>query len=196
MPAVLDEAYISPFDKVLGGPGGSGPIPEASSGSADIKMSPSYGISGGPGQPYQQNYHIEEPQQYSQPQQQPQQQPPQQNNFGSVYNTLPTLTHVEPGPNVRSLMPTHEHKCDQLINQIMSCRTCRQKLRVILIDEHEQNKTKGEAEAEAEESEQKGGGFDFNFGFGNINQSLLINFVIGIAIMFLLDRIIKLKLAA
>jgi hypothetical protein len=186
MPAILDEAYISPFDKVLGGPVSN----QESSGSTNIRAPYSYGISGGPTQPYQQNYRID-------PQPMPED---QESNMTSIYNTHPTQnnTYYSPAPapvapvQVQSQPMTEQvgHRCDELINQIMSCRICRQKLRNILIEEHEQKN-------KDEETEQKGGmGFKSigGFNFDLNQQSLIINFVIGMAIMFLLDRIIKMKL--
>lgn len=191
MPAVLDEAYVSPFDKVLGGPAKG--AQSSDTGSADIRAGP-YGISGGRSDPYQQDFHIP---QSTVPSGQSVQPVASMSDMASVYNTLPTLTQTMPSHPIQyPTEPSHNarvHRCDELVDQIMSCRECRQKLRAILIKER-MDKLNAEEEEEAE-VEQSGGGLGLGLGLDGIlnDQGFLVNFIIGIAVLFLLDRIIKLK---
>lgn len=220
MPAILDEAYVSPFDKVLGGPNKGG-LQSSDTGSSDIRAGP-YGISGGRSTPFQQDFRV--PSQQSNSPQQVQSVVPvaYMSNMDSVYNTLPTLTQgqSQPGQSSQSSpsgqfgqqypsgLSSHnacvagdsnrarKHNCDELVDQIMTCRECRRKLRAILVQERmDELRAKAEEDEAEGEAEQTGGGLGLGLGLDGIlnDQGLLVNFIIGIAVLFLLDRIIKLK---
>lgn len=201
MPAVLDEAYVSPFDRVLGGPRKD---QSSDTGSSDIRAGP-YGISGGRSEPYQRDYRVSQAQSM-----QSVQPTASMSDMASVYNTLPTLSNTGPLESMHqgqqyptAHIKSRTHNCNDLIDQIMSCRECRQKLRAILIKERMDElrasagsgaETETEAKAETE-GEQTGGGLGFGLDGLLNDQGFLVNFIIGIAVLFLLDRIIKLKTA-
>jgi len=155
MPATLNEAFVSPFDKVLG----IGKDHETSSGTTDIR-NPHYtsgGISGGPAQPYQQDYRLPQP---IMPDYQ----------IGYQYQPAPT-----PAP-VPSVAPASAPRCEQLISHVLMCKICTERLKQLL---------------NTSESQQSGGD-----GAGRLlsDSSLVTNILIGVTIIFLLDRIFKVRL--
>ena len=68
---------------------------------------------------------------------------------------------------------TLNHNCDRSLAVIMSCPHCRNKLRMLM--------------------SQNGGAINVpNFNIENLNNSTVSNFLFGIAVLFLVDRMIKL----
>ena len=68
---------------------------------------------------------------------------------------------------------TINHNCDRSLAVIMSCPHCRNKLRMLM--------------------SQNGGAINVpNFNIENLNNSTVSNFLFGIAVLFLVDRMIKL----
>lgn len=184
MPAVLNEAFQSPFDKVAG-QGGNTYL--ESSGTNDIRAqapqvqnldfsgptdpNPNPAPGSAPYYPYQQNYQVH----------------PAIPSAGitwghSGYNTLPQHSDLnQPQP----------HDCNQLINDIIACRVCRQKLQRLMKAWDEDHP---EEVARRSGQGQEGGSVNLPFPLGDFSPNLITNIIIGIAIIFLLDRILKLRL--
>lgn len=174
MPAVLNEAFRSPFDKMVGAKQMSD-----ESGTADIRNPDRQdldwsGLSGGPSQPFQQNYQV-------------QAQPAQQaTTWGApvngIYNALPYPEQNYSKPVFQD--PVHEmHNCDRLIGEIMSCTVCRQKLQRLLTAWNEDH-TK---------DQQGGSSPSVPFPLMDLSPNLITNIIIGVALIFLLDRILRLR---
>ena len=192
MPATLNEAFISPFDKVQG----QSPIKGEDSGTTDIR-NPLYQDN-----TYQQNFHVpsaqpmnsiysSSPPQLVHPvhilEQSQAQQAPQYPD--QLQGQMQDQAHGPMQMHMQEQVQVQGHNCDQLIAGIMSCRVCRQKLQDLLSD-YNRDREQGQ--------DQKGGtGIGKE---GNIlddiiagNSNLLVNIVIGVALIFLLDRILKLR---
>jgi hypothetical protein len=176
MPAVLNEAFRSPFDKMVG----AKQMPDES-GTADIRNPDRQdldwgGLSGGPTQPFQQNYQVQAP-------------AVPQATWGApangIYNTLPYPEQNQLYSKPISYHdPVHEmHNCDRLIGEIMSCRVCRQKLQRLLA-----------AWNEDQVKDQEGGSSpSLPFPLMDLSPNLITNIIIGVALIFLLDRILRLR---
>jgi len=168
MPAVLNEAYRSPFDKMKpNGPDETGTSDIRNPDRQDLNWS---GLSGGPAQPYQQNYQVQAPAvsqaTWSAP-------------ANGIYNAIPYPEQKLPVPLYDEM-----HNCDRLIGEIMSCRVCRQKLQRLLAAWNEDH-------SEPQKETQKGGSAPFPL--MDLSPNLITNIIIGIAIIFLLDRILRLR---
>jgi hypothetical protein len=183
MPAILDEAFTSPFDKVMGGPNNN----TQDTGSSDIRAQPQH---------QQQQQHQQHQQQHPQPYQQNYRIADvehEANGLKSMYNTLDSYGYQRPQQNQplkhmhepdTGIMVSPDHNCDVLIAKMMACRVCRKKLIALMRED-----LKRDAEA-ANEPEQSGGSIFSDLG----SNSFIVNFIIGIALIFLMDNIIKLKL--
>ena len=214
MPAVLNEAFNSPFNRHLGG------TPSVSSGDTEsirnplwmgsqsqsqshsnFGSSPQYQIN----QPYENlfpraqntNYVTFPSQQaqYSVPQYQSsvqQHKPqPQQSQFQhqlQPHQLQPHQLQPQFQPS-QSLQPSqfqslHQpHDCDRLIAMIMACAICRNKIRDILRNDLQQHQSGGafpQLPPMPELPALKG-----------VNTTVIGNFIFGIAIIFLVDKIIK-----
>lgn len=149
------------------------------------------GLSGGNIQPYQENYQVQTPTPG----------PPVGTTWGAgsatSYNTLPyQLTnqlyeqpHVAQQVQVQAqaqAQPVSKHECDRLIEEIMACSVCRQKLQRLMARWNHQH-------IKAEPEPEQGGGNPLPF--MDLPSNLVTNIIIGIAMIFLLDKIFKLKLA-
>lgn len=138
MPAILEEAFISPFDRVMNEPAH---------------------VTCGGGSAFQQNYRIADVE-------------GEANDLKNMYQPLHYQT---------------EHNCDILIDKMMSCRVCRKKLIALLKEEQ------GQEQAQAGGTSVPSPAFPLAFDIFEPN-SFLVNFMIGIALIFLMDSIIKLRL--
>ena len=208
MPAVLNEAFNSPFNRHLGG------TPSVSSGDTEsirnplwmgsrsqsqsqsnFGSSPQYQIN----QPYENlfpraqntNYVTFPSQQaqYSVPQYQSavqQHKPqPQQSQFQHQHQLQPHQLQPQFQPSQSQFQSLHQpHDCDRLIAMIMACAICRNKIRDILRNDlHPQS----------------GGAFQLPqlppipniTALKGVNTTVIGNFIFGIAIIFLVDKIIK-----
>lgn len=176
MPAVLNDAFRSPFDR-LSGQGGKQQTSDTMS-TGDIRnpdrQNLDFGesdISGGPEHPYQQNYSIgAEDRVQSQAQAQAQ---------------IPVAA-----PNgINWGLPVHN--CERLIGEMMACQVCRETLKGLLSEWVRQGHGQQiPNQALKNEPKQTGGG-----GFGlNISSHVITNIIIGVAVIFLIDRIIQIKL--
>jgi hypothetical protein len=184
MPAVLNEAFRSPFDKVSG-QGGKGPDPWAiDSDTADIRYNPdvqNLDFSEKSQRPYQVDYQIKSP----------------APSAGITWGIDPNQT-LPQVPQTRSQSASLRlHNCDQLIGDIMACRVCRQKLQRLLNAWEEDHP---EEMGLRNNGRQEGGApmvspISAAFSLNNLSPTLITNIIIGIAIIFLLDRILKLRLA-
>jgi hypothetical protein len=183
MPASLVEAFISPFDKV---PGGRPPV--MSSGSTDIR-------NGGDGrdaygQPGGYNHVATAPVNTCQPEYQ------QDYRISDVVTEADDLKATY--GHDRASAP---HDCDRLISQIMSCSVCRKKLQKIMAQEVHDAAHRDSFPEERHHRRQSGGdgrsaptsGLLGEF-TDLLHSDFIVNFLIGIAVIFLLDRIIAMKL--
>ena len=84
------------------------------------------------------------------------------------------VNHVkDEQPAPKTLPAQGNHNCDRSLAVIMSCPHCRNKLRMLM--------------------SQNGGAINVpNFNIENLNNSTVSNFLFGIAVLFLVDRMIKL----
>lgn len=167
MPAGLNEAFKSPFDKVSG----QGKESSDDSGTTDIRnpeyMTPTMpleftGLSGTEFNPYQQSYQVQSAIPFYNPNSSP---VPHYDQ--PLYQAQAHTSHAP--------QASQYHDCDRLISDLMSCKVCRQKLVKLMSDIKE------------EETEQKGGEIPL------FPSGLITNIIIGIALIFLMDRIIKLR---
>lgn len=183
MPAILNEAFSSPLDNTQGQPKGE------DSGTSDIR-NPLYrntntnSGSGITNNSYQQNYHDA----------------PLSQSMNSIYSQVPMQMNQESqSPHYYQAPTTHYapiqyqlpdqhqlHKCDQLIADIMSCRICRQKLQGLLTNYHEDH-------PKTEKIQSGGSGGNILNDIMDSNSNLIVNIAIGIALLFLLDKILKLR---
>lgn len=194
MPAVLNEAFRSPFDKVSGQGGKASPLTDSTAdirfqnqtGNPDAQDLNFAGLSGGSQLPYQMDYRLD-----STP-------PATWGVSNQGYNTLPhpdqNQLYPSPLPQVEWTQPQkhYSHNCDRLIGEIMSCRVCRQKLQRLLNawdEDHPENQ-------EAILNKNQQGGAQLPFPLGDLSPNLITNIIIGITIIFLLDRILKLRLVS
>ena len=164
MPATISEAFTSPFHKFNSDY--QEQTSSSSGGSTDIK-NPSY----------QENYRVYNNNsnydtQFTAPIQAQTQVPTQ------ISYDQQTTNHKHVNVNV-PLYSNHDiNECDILVNRIMSCATCRRKLRSIMLDDHVK-----------QETQQTGGFFNIPEIPGFIG-----NFIVGLALIFFIDRIVKIKL--
>lgn len=193
MPAVLNEAFKSPVDKLsnqgrMDGYGASG----STDSTADIRLpdqaSGSLGasgfLSGGPQNPYQTNYQIPY---YAIPEN-------SGSEWGPTYNSIPypdpnqlyqsARQPVQPVQPVQSVQQDMSHNCDRLIGEIMACRVCRQKLHRLLNAWEEENESSHDRDTKQD------GGSPIPNPFRDLSPNLITNIIMGIAIIFLLDRIV------
>jgi len=160
MPATISEAFTSPFHKFNSDYQEQTSASSASSGgSTDIK-NPSY----------QEDYRV-----YN-----------NNSNYDTQF-TAPIQAQTQvPGQQTTNhkhvnapLYSNHDiNECDVLVNRIMSCATCRRKLRSIMLEDHIKPET------------QQTGGF---FNIPEI-PGFIGNFIVGLALIFFIDRIVKIKL--
>lgn len=178
MPAVLNDAFRSPFDR-LSGQGGkqqtsdtisTGDIRNPDRQNLDFGQS---GISGGPEQPFQQNYSIGS---HSQAQAQAHAQ-----DQAQAHMPVAAPNGINWGIPV--------HNCERLIAEMMACHVCRQTLQGLLTTWSQQTQAIQEPKAQAQAPAQIGGGF----GLG-LSSHVITNIIIGVAVIFLLDRIIQIRL--
>jgi hypothetical protein len=210
MPAVLNEAFNSPFNRHLGG------TPSVSSGDtesirnplwmANVQSnnsnsnsnqgsSPQYQIN----QPYENLFPRAQNTNYvTFPSQQTQYQPQYQHQHQHqppVQVQVPQYQHQPPVQQyqhqMQQLKPqsASPHDCERLIAMMMACAICRNKIRDILRNDMQQS---GETL-----SPQSGGAFpqlppipDIP-ALKGVNTTAIGNFIFGIAIIFLVDKIIK-----
>lgn len=80
-----------------------------------------------------------------------------------------------------------QHDCDRLIAMIMACPNCRQKVRELMSKSQNGGANGG----------QNGGAMTLpSVDISKLSTATIGNFIFGIAVLFLVDRIIKLKLKA
>jgi hypothetical protein len=166
MPAVLDEAFNSPFNRNVG-------VPIASSNSSNDTESirnPQYNF-----QPFNHPYNSLFPRTQSQTQSFPE----------PVKNMVPVPGPASspapaPTPVAQPAMSTHD--CDRLIAMIMACAVCRNKIRELL----KTNSSVPTTQSSPSESTNQSGG-----ALPAINTVVIGNFLFGIAIIFLVDKIVK-----
>ena len=181
MPAVLNDAFRSPFDKISGQGARSDQSTDLDTSdirNPDLDFS---GLSGGSLNNYQQNYTVQNPTAI----------PPSGITWGNPHpNQIypSTLTLPSPSPTPTSHQP-QPHDCDRLIGEIISCRVCRQKLQRLMAawdDDHPKY-------VEERDSTSQKGGAELPFPLYDLSPNLITNIIIGVAIMFMLDRILKLR---
>jgi hypothetical protein len=200
MPAILNEAFISPFDKIQGRPQRD----EAEETSSDIR-NPQFlaavgergpGLGGGTPNPFQTNYHVTR-------------KIPAQDPRNSIYNNLNSLTQNAPSPHPPH-QSTHQHphqhqhqhhhksgacdnNCDRLITEILSCDECREKLKGIMrqleIEEH-----RAPVSPLPDDTPDQTGGSPIADLLKDMDSNVITNIVIGIALLFFIDRIISARL--
>lgn len=115
----------------------------------------------------------------------------------SVY-AHPSIHPAHPAsrmPDAAPIPTSNIHDCDALITKMMACPVCRQKIRAILAAEilsrpeapvqEQQHVHKSEQGAQ---STQRGGGLDLNS-----LPSWTNNFIVGLVLIFLVDRIFHLR---
>lgn len=194
MPAILNEAFISPFDKIQGRPQRD----EAEETSSDIR-NPQFlaavgergpGLGGGTPNPFQTNYRVS-----------PAQDPP-----NGVYNNLNSLTQNAPSPHPphqtthqhpHQIHYNHSHKsgacddnCDRLITEILSCSECREKLKGIM----RQLEIEEAHKSPVQDVPDQTGGSPIADLLKDMDSNVITNIVIGIALLFFIDRIISARL--
>lgn len=190
MPASLVEAFISPFDKV---PGGRPPV--MSSGSTDIRNGGGGERNYGDGRDA---YGHSQPGGYSHVASAPAQCQPE---YQQDYRISDVVTEADDLKATYSNGNGAPHDCDRLIAQIMSCSVCRKKLQKIMAQEVH-DAAHGHGHEEEQHHRRQSGGFGGS-GSGSgllgeftdlLHSDFLVNFLIGIAVIYLLDRIIAMKL--
>lgn len=194
MPAILNEAFISPFDKIQGRPQRD----EAEETSSDIR-NPQFlaavgergpGLGGGTPNPFQTNYRVS----------------PAQDPRNGVYNNLNSLTQNAPSPHPphqtthqhpHQIHHNHSHKsgacddnCDRLITEILSCSECREKLKGIM----RQLEIEDAHKAPVQDVPDQTGGSPIADLLKDMDSNVITNIVIGIALLFFIDRIISARL--
>lgn len=172
MPAVISEAYMSPFHNFTRG------TQSSSSNTADIRQSPplTSGTQPATGHAFAMpsDYRISSV-------------APLDNDeeIRSIYNSLRTPQYDEP-KHVHSAAPTQSaHDCNELIARIMACPSCRQKLRQILLHEESPPPQSGGAPT-----------LQMSPSLSFLEQGMwpvVTNFLIGLAIIVLIDKIVKLR---
>jgi hypothetical protein len=177
MPAVLNEAFNSPFHRFKG----LNPHGQLESTGTESIHNPLWG---GEQQFQAQNQvqHQAQNQQQTQPQQFHYQLLPSQTQEWAQpqYQIQTQQQHIEPAKL------NMDHDCDRLIAIIMSCPHCRNRLRSIMSTDSNP--------APAPAPSQRGGG-DLVPSLPNLNNlstTTIGNFIFGIAVIFLVDRIIRL----
>jgi len=197
MPAVINEAFRSPFDNLsgLGGKDTDTADIRNTNHNPNVQNLDFSGLSGGSQQPYPTNYNVQQP------------------HLPSEGITWGTSTHgMDPNQLYASQTQTRatewqhsQRNCDQLIGEIMKCRVCRDKLRKLLNawEEDHQEEVASRPRNSHVNNEQEGGsgsgsgsgvGVGVPFPLNEISPTLISNIIVGIAILFLLDRILKLRL--
>ena len=194
MPAILNEAFISPFDKIQGRPQRD----EAEETSSDIR-NPQFlaavgergpGLGGGTPNPFQTNYRVS----------------PAQDPRNGVYNNLNSLTQNAPSPHPphqtthqhpHQIHHNHSHKsgacddnCDRLITEILSCSECREKLKGIM----RQLEIEEAHKSPVQDVPDQTGGSPIADLLKDMDSNVITNIVIGIALLFFIDRIISARL--
>jgi hypothetical protein len=199
MPAVLNEAFRSPFDKLATQDTTTADIRNPDVQNLDfhqVQYAPTqqgyeqgYGYAPVHQQPqpsYQQQPHQQQP--HQQHQQQPHQSHQQHQPIywgGSPYYQLPQPHQPQPQPQPQ------QHNCDRLIGEIMACRVCRNKLQRLLNaweDDHPKEVASRQHHQHQHQHQHGGSGWE------DWSPNFISNIIIGIAIIFMLDRILKLKL--
>ena len=205
MPAVLNEAFNSPFNRHLGG------TPSVSSGDTESIRNPSWmanvqnnnnnnsnsNSNLGSSQQYQINQPYENlfpraqntnyvtfPSQQTQYQHQPSVQQYQQHLPVQQYQQQPSVQQY-PLHQMQQFkpQPPSPHDCERLIAMMMACAICRNKIRDILKNDLQQPQSGGafpQLPPMPEIPALKG-----------VNTTVIGNFIFGIAIIFLVDKIIK-----
>jgi hypothetical protein len=166
MPATLSEAYISPFHTYTS-PSSDGYTdstasirnPRASVPSVQPTNYNAYAAAPTPSQMAgyyapQTNYKISDIKSEA-------------DDIKSIYGTL----NSESSHSMRE----SKHDCNYLIAKLLSCATCRKKIRKLLSQDEEEHVPK----------QQKGGGLTDMF-----SDSLITNILIGVAILYVIDRIL------
>jgi hypothetical protein len=175
MPAVLNEAFNSPFQNFKGlNPHGQ--QERESEGSTTSIHNPMWQPLPQPPQ-YQPEpqpkpivqFQQQRQQQFQQQRQQQFQQQPRQQQFQQLNEPL---IIEQPQLNMK-------HDCDRLIALIMSCPHCRNKLRHIMSSDF--NQSAGDPTP-----------LNMNLNLPAVSTQTISNFLFGIAVIFLVDRIIKL----
>ena len=186
MPAVLNEAFNSPFNRHLGG------TPSVSSGDTESIRNPLWMGSQSQSQSHSNfgsspQYQINQPYENLFPRAQNTNYvtfPSQQAQY-SVPQYQSSVQQHKPQPQQSQFQSLHQpHDCDRLIAMIMACAICRNKIRDILRNDlHPQS----------------GGAFQLPqlppipniTALKGVNTTVIGNFIFGIAIIFLVDKIIK-----
>ncbi len=189
MPATINEAFTSPFHKFNSGQQMEQTSASmVSTSSADIRnpeYQENYRVYNNATN-YDMQYSTQQPQSYyALPQyaasQQPQPQPQHQRHPYAGKTDQHHSSELNHGAS--------SDGCDMLVARIMSCPVCRQKLRAIMVEDHIQSQQKSSVPPQQSQQEQTGGSFNMPEIPG-----FLGNFIVGIALIFLIDRIVKLKL--
>jgi hypothetical protein len=193
MPAVLNEAFNSPFNRHLGG------TPSVSSGDTESIRNPLWMANGqnnsNSSMGSSQQYQINQPYENLFPRAQntnyvtfPSQQTQYQPQYQQYQHQPSHQPQVQQYQQLKP-QPPSPHDCERLIAMMMACAICRNKIRDILRNDMQQS---GETL-----SPQSGGAFpklppmpDLP-ALKGVNTTVIGNFIFGIAIIFLVDKIIK-----
>ena len=195
MPAILNEAFISPFDKIQGRPQRD----EVEETSSDIR-NPDFlaavgergpGLGGGTPNPFQTNYRVTSA----------------QDPRNGIYNNLNSLTQNSPSPHPpHQSTHTHPHQnhrnhnhgsgrpcihnCNKLITEILSCDECREKLKGIM----RQLELEEQRALVTNDAPDQTGGSPIGDLLKDMDSNVITNIIIGIALLFFIDRIISARL--
>jgi hypothetical protein len=197
MPAVLNEAFRSPFDKISGqGHRSSDSDTHDIRNAQDLDFS---GLSGGPpaSQQYQQNYAVSAPHTTVQSHPTGIQAAPALALAASPSSGITWGAQAQTPVAPMALQPG-VHDCDRLIGEIMGCAKCRQKLRRLMAAWDDDHPKQVEERPEIP-PRQEGGAIEtmvpgYLKDIFSSSPGLITNIIMGIAILFLLDRILQLRL--
>ena len=187
MPAVLNEAFNSPFNRHLGG------TPSVYSGDTESIRNPLWMANGQSNNSNSNSnnnlgsspqYQINQPYENLFPR-------AQNTNYVTFPSQQTQYQHQPPVQQYQQLkpQPPSPHDCERLIAMMMACAICRNKIRDILRNDLQQS---GETL-----SPQSGGAFPQLPpmpelpALKGVNTTVIGNFIFGIAIIFLVDKIIK-----
>jgi hypothetical protein len=198
MPAVLNEAFNSPFNRHLGG------TPSVSSGDTESIRNPLWNVQNnnsnmGPSHQYQINQPYESLFPRAQntnyvtfPSQQTQYQPSvqQYQPSGELQQHKPQPVQYQPQPQLQNQhqLQLQPHDCERLIAMIMACAVCRNKIRDILRNDIQAQS--GGAFPQLPQLSQLPPMPNIE-ALKGVNTTVIGNFIFGIAIIFLVDKIIK-----
>ena len=167
MPATLNEAYMTPFHNFTRG------TQSSSSNTADIRAALPMTAQSQPATGHA----------FAMPTDFRIKKDDSEDEMQSIYNSLREPSIPQASINEQMRMPAGSHDCNELISRIMSCPSCREKLVRILAHE-ERPRTR------EEEKKQTGGASFLHEGLWPV----ISNFLIGLAVIVLIDKIVKLRI--